>query len=73
MMQTGAGLWLPSDIPDQSEKKRWISLSGRVKVVEKGLTTGKDKEAGDVLKEKQVKIVIDLHLGKASAKVLPVI
>ncbi len=42
---------------------------GRVKIVHKGLTTGKDKEAGDILKNKEVKIVIDLHLGKASAKV----
>jgi len=42
---------------------------GKVKIVYKGLTTGKDKEAGDVLKNKEVNIVIDLHLGKASAKV----
>jgi len=42
---------------------------GRVKIVDKGLTTGKDKQAGDVLKKKEVNIVIDLHLGKASAKV----
>jgi glutamate N-acetyltransferase/amino-acid N-acetyltransferase len=42
---------------------------GKVKIVDKGLTTGKDKEAGDILKNKEVKIVIDLHLGKASAKV----
>ncbi len=42
---------------------------GRVKIVDKGLTTGKDKQAGDVLKNKEVNIVIDLHAGKASAKV----
>ena len=42
---------------------------GKVKIVDKGLTTGKDKQAGDVLKNKEVNIVIDLHLGKASAKV----
>jgi len=42
---------------------------GKVKIVYKGLTTGKDKEAGDVLKNKEVNIIIDLHLGKASAKV----
>ncbi len=43
---------------------------GKVKVAGKGLTTGKDKEAGEVLKEEEVKIVIDLHLGRSSAKVL---
>jgi glutamate N-acetyltransferase / amino-acid N-acetyltransferase len=42
---------------------------GKVKIVYEGLTTGKDKQAGDVLKKKEVNIVIDLHLGKASAKV----
>jgi len=42
---------------------------GKVKIVEKGLASGKDKQAGDVLKEKEVKILIDLHGGKASAKV----
>ncbi len=42
---------------------------GKVKIVHKGLAAGKDKEAGEVLKGKEVKIVIDLHGGKASAKV----
>ena len=42
---------------------------GRVKIVDNGLATGKDKQAGDVLKNKEVNIVIDLHAGKASAKV----
>ncbi len=42
---------------------------GKVKIVHKGLAAGKDKEAGEVLKGKKVKIVIDLHVGKASAKV----
>ena len=42
---------------------------GRVKIVDKGLATGKDKQAGDVLKNKEVNIIIDLHAGKASAKV----
>lgn len=42
---------------------------GKVKIVDKGLTTGKDKQAVDVLKNKEVNIVINLHLGKASAKV----
>ena len=43
---------------------------GKIKVAGKGLTTGKDKEAIEVLKEEDVKIVIDLHLGRSSAKVL---
>lgn len=42
---------------------------GKVKIVHKGLAAGKDKEAGEVLKGKEVKIVVDLHGGKASAKV----
>jgi glutamate N-acetyltransferase / amino-acid N-acetyltransferase len=42
---------------------------GKVKIVHKGLAVGKDKEAGEVLKGKEVKIVVDLHGGKASAKV----
>jgi glutamate N-acetyltransferase / amino-acid N-acetyltransferase len=43
---------------------------GKVKVVQKGLTTGNDREAGNVLRGKQVGILIDLHIGKASAHVL---
>ena len=43
---------------------------GKVKIVNKGLTTGKDKEAGEVLRGKDIKIIIDLHLGRSSAKVL---
>jgi glutamate N-acetyltransferase/amino-acid N-acetyltransferase len=54
---------------DIREEKVDISF-GKVKVVHKGLTTGKDREAGRVLKEKQVGILIDLHIGKASAHVL---
>jgi len=54
---------------DIREEKVGISF-GKVKVVHKGLTTGKDREAGIVLKGRQVGIVIDLHIGKASAKVL---
>jgi glutamate N-acetyltransferase/amino-acid N-acetyltransferase len=42
---------------------------GKVKIVHKGLAAGKDKEAEEVLKGREVKIVIDLHGGKASAKV----
>jgi glutamate N-acetyltransferase/amino-acid N-acetyltransferase len=43
---------------------------GKVKVAGNGLTTGKDEEAGEVLKGKHIKIVIDLNIGKSSAKVL---
>jgi glutamate N-acetyltransferase / amino-acid N-acetyltransferase len=43
---------------------------GRVKAVDKGLTTGRDRAAAKVLKGNHIKIVIDLHIGKASAKVL---
>jgi glutamate N-acetyltransferase/amino-acid N-acetyltransferase len=43
---------------------------GKVRIVHKGLTTGKDAMAGKVLKEKTVRILIDLHAGKACAKVL---
>lgn len=43
---------------------------GKVKVVDKGTTTGKDKEATAVLKEGDIKITVALHLGRATAKVL---
>ncbi len=43
---------------------------GKVRIVNKGIGTGKDKKASGVLKGKDVKIVIDLHLGRFSARVL---
>jgi glutamate N-acetyltransferase/amino-acid N-acetyltransferase len=43
---------------------------GQVRLVNKGLSTGRDKEANEVLKRKDIKIVIDLHIGRSSAKVL---
>jgi glutamate N-acetyltransferase/amino-acid N-acetyltransferase len=43
---------------------------GKVRIVNKGLSTGRDKEANEVLKRKDIKIVIDLHIGRSSAKVL---
>ena len=43
---------------------------GRVRVVSKGISTGKDREAGEVLKREKVAIHINLNLGKASAKTL---
>jgi glutamate N-acetyltransferase/amino-acid N-acetyltransferase len=54
---------------DIREEKVDISF-GKVKVVHKGLTIGNDREAGSVLRGKQVGILIDLHIGKASAHVL---
>ncbi len=39
-------------------------------VAKNGMAAGVDKEANEKLKDKQIKIVIDLHLGKRSAKVL---
>ena len=43
---------------------------GKVKVVGRGLATGKDAEAGKVLRGKEISIVINLNVGKSSAKVL---
>jgi glutamate N-acetyltransferase / amino-acid N-acetyltransferase len=54
---------------DMKEEKVDIYF-GRVKAVDKGLTTGRDIKAAKVLKGNHIKIVIDLHIGKASAKVL---
>jgi glutamate N-acetyltransferase / amino-acid N-acetyltransferase len=54
---------------DMKEEKVDIYF-GRVKAVEKGLTTGRDAAAAKVLKGKDIKIVINLHIGKYSAKVL---
>jgi glutamate N-acetyltransferase / amino-acid N-acetyltransferase len=54
---------------DIREEKVDISF-GKVKVVHKGLTTGNDRKAAIVLRGKQVDILIDLHVGKSSAKVL---
>ncbi len=43
---------------------------GKVKIVDKGIAAGKDKEASEALKGKDIRIIIDLHLGGSSAKVL---
>lgn len=57
-----------SGVPIKEEK---VDINfGKVRIVNKGLGTGKDKEANEVLKRKDVKIIIDLHLGGSSAKVL---
>ena len=42
----------------------------KVKVVRSGIMNNKDKEATDEMRKKELKITVDLHAGKASAKVL---
>jgi glutamate N-acetyltransferase/amino-acid N-acetyltransferase len=42
----------------------------KVQVVKKGVMNNKDKEATAEMKGKELKITVDLHAGKASAKVL---
>jgi glutamate N-acetyltransferase/amino-acid N-acetyltransferase len=51
------------------EEKTDIYLNG-LQVARNGITTGVDKEANGRLKDKRIKIVADLHLGKGNAKVL---
>lgn len=51
------------------EEKTDVYLNGLL-VAKNGLATGVDKKANEALKNKEVKITIDLHLGKGSAKVL---
>ncbi len=51
------------------EEKVDIYLNGLM-VAKNGMATGADKEANERLKEKKVKIVMDLHLGNGGAKVL---
>jgi glutamate N-acetyltransferase/amino-acid N-acetyltransferase len=43
---------------------------GKIKIVHKGLGTGKDDKATEILKGKEIKITIDLNLGKSFTKVL---
>lgn len=43
---------------------------GKVRVVKDGISTGKNREATDALKEREIKITLDLHLGKESSSVL---
>ena len=43
---------------------------GRIRIVKRGLSTGRDREATGVLKEKEIKITIDLHAGIHSSEVL---
>lgn len=51
------------------EGKTDIFLNG-LKIVENGMGTDKDKEANEKLKVKEIKITVDLKLGKGNAKVL---
>ncbi len=43
---------------------------GKIKIVHKGIGTGKDDKAAEILKGKELKIIINLNLGRYSAKVL---
>jgi len=52
-----------------AEEKTDIYI-GKVNVVRRGLSNGKDEEANKVLKGKDIRIIIDLHLGRSSARVL---
>jgi glutamate N-acetyltransferase/amino-acid N-acetyltransferase len=51
------------------EDKTDISL-GKVKLAKNGFATGKDKEATAALRRKEIRITIDLKVGKASSRVL---
>ncbi|MGO9614197.1 MAG: bifunctional glutamate N-acetyltransferase/amino-acid acetyltransferase ArgJ [Dissulfurispiraceae bacterium] len=51
------------------EDKTDIFING-LKIADGGKGTGKDKEAAESLRNKEVEIVIDLHLGSGKAKVL---
>ena len=51
------------------EERVDILLNG-VKVAARGMATGKDAAANEKLKSKEVRIVVDLHLGSGAAKVL---
>jgi glutamate N-acetyltransferase/amino-acid N-acetyltransferase len=54
---------------DVIEEKIDISF-GKVKIVSRGIGTGRDIEAKEVLEKKGIKITIDLHRGRSSANVL---
>jgi glutamate N-acetyltransferase/amino-acid N-acetyltransferase len=43
---------------------------GKIKIVHKGIGAGKDDKAAEILKGKELKIIINLNQGKFSAKVL---
>jgi len=39
---------------------------GNIRVAKRGVSTGKDREAAAVLRDREIRITIDLHLGKAA-------
>lgn len=43
---------------------------GNVRVVKDGVSAGKDREAAEVLKGKELKIAVDLRMGNASSRIL---
>lgn len=43
---------------------------GKVKIVNKGIGTGKDEKAAEILKGKELKVIINLNQGTSSVKVL---
>jgi glutamate N-acetyltransferase/amino-acid N-acetyltransferase len=51
------------------EEKTDIYLNGLL-VAKNGLATGVDQEANETMKNKELKILLDLHVGKGSARVL---
>ncbi|HMK61680.1 MAG TPA: bifunctional glutamate N-acetyltransferase/amino-acid acetyltransferase ArgJ [Dissulfurispiraceae bacterium] len=51
------------------EEKTDITING-LKVVKGGIATGVDVQANERLKEKKIKIIVDLHLGEGCVKVL---
>ncbi|HXX57655.1 MAG TPA: bifunctional glutamate N-acetyltransferase/amino-acid acetyltransferase ArgJ [Thermodesulfovibrionales bacterium] len=51
------------------EEKTDISF-GKVRIVLRGLATGKEGEAADVLRQREIRITINLHIGNSSARVL---
>jgi len=50
------------------EKKVDIYI-GKVKVAANGVATGRDKEAVKVMRDEDIRIIVDLHIGRSSAKV----
>ncbi|TAN38560.1 MAG: bifunctional glutamate N-acetyltransferase/amino-acid acetyltransferase ArgJ [Nitrospirae bacterium] len=57
-----------SGIPFKEEKAD--IFFNNIKVVKNGLANNRDKEATAALKAKKIRITVDLHAGRASAKVL---
>ncbi len=54
---------------EMREERTDISIGG-IMVARKGLGTGRDGEAGEAMRKGDVRITVDLHMGKAFAKVL---